>query len=337
MENKKQIDFLAIGDIVVDAFIELQDAKVHCDINNDNCTISMNFGDKIPYKKLTVVSGVGNAPNASVSAARLGLSSVCVSHVGDDQHGKDCIDNLRKNKVDTSLIQIQKGFDTNYHFVMSFDAERTILIKHAEFNYDFPSIISGLPAPKWIYFSSVASNSIHYHEQIVDYLKKNPTTKLAFQPGTFQINLGSEKLKELYEHTEVFFCNKEEAQKILHTDESDFVVLLQKMHELGPKIVCITDGPEGAYASDGEHSWFHPIYPDPAPPVERTGAGDSFSSTFTAALALGKSVPEALSWGPVNSMNVVQHIGAQEGLLTRGELEYYLEEAPDNYKAKQTH
>lgn len=335
MENKKQIDFLAIGDIVVDAFIELADAKVHCDINNDNCTISMRFGDKIPYKKLTVVSGVGNAPNASVSAARLGLSSACISHIGDDQHGRDCIDNLEKNNVNTSLVQIQKGFDTNYHFVMSFDAERTILIKHAEFNYDFPSIMKGITAPRWIYFSSVAPNSLHYHEQILDYLQKHPETKLAFQPGTFQINLGAEKLKELYEHTEVFFCNKEESQKILHTDESDILTLLQKMHKLGPKIVCITDGPEGAYAYNGTTAWFHPIYPDPAPPVERTGAGDSFSSTFTAALALGKSVPEALSWGPVNSMNVVQHIGAQEGLLTRGELEYYLEKAPDNYQAKQ--
>jgi sugar/nucleoside kinase (ribokinase family) len=333
MKNNS-IDFLAVGDIVIDAFIELQDAKIHCDIDDNNCTISMNFGDKIPYKKLNVVSGVGNAPNASVCTSRLGLTSACVTHVGDDQHGKDCIDNLQKNSVDTSLIQIQKGFDTNYHFVMSFDAERTILIKHAEFNYDFPSIVENMRAPKWIYFSSVASNSLHYHEQIVDYLQKNPTTKLAFQPGTFQISLGSEKLKELYKQTEVFFCNKEESQKILKTDDSDTLTLLQKMHKLGPNIVCITDGPKGAYAYDGTNAWFQPIYPDPAPPVERTGAGDSFSSTFTAALALGKSVPEALSWGPINSMNVVQHIGAQEGLLSKKELEEYLENAPEDYKTQ---
>lgn len=335
--SDKQIDFLAIGDIVVDAFIELQDAKVHCDINNDNCTISMRFGDKIPYKNLKVVNGVGNAPNASVSAARLGLNSACLTHVGDDQHGKDCLDSLRKNQVDTALIQTQEGFDTNYHFVLSFDAERTILIKHSEFNYDFPSVIQNIKSPRWIYFSSVAPNSLHYHQQIADYLRKHPETKLAFQPGTFQINLGAEKLKELYQHTEVFFCNKEEAQKILQTTDSEILTLLQNIHKIGPKIVCITDGPEGAYAYDGENAWFHPIYPDPKPPVERTGAGDSFSSTFTAALALGKSIPEALSWGPVNSMNVVQHIGAQEGLLTRGELEYYLKKAPENYKANQIH
>ena len=32
-----------------------------------------------------------------------------------------------------------------------------------------------------------------------------------------------------------------------------------------------------------------PIYPDPIPPYERTGAGDSFASAFISALALGKT------------------------------------------------
>ena len=77
------------------------------------------------------------------------------------------------------------------------------------------------------------------------------------------------------------------------------------------------------------------MYPDPAPPVDRTGAGDSFSSTFTAAIALGKTPAEALAWGPVNSMNVVQHIGAQAGLLSRAELERLLEQRPAEYVARQ--
>jgi ribokinase len=77
-----------------------------------------------------------------------------------------------------------------------------------------------------------------------------------------------------------------------------------------------------------------PMYPDPAPPVDRTGAGDSFSSTFTAAIALGKTPAEALTWGPVNSMSVVQYIGAQKGLLTLDELNKYIAEGPEEYKAK---
>lgn len=333
-KKKKQLDFLAIGDVVIDAFIQLQDAETHCDIDDNNCKISMNWGDKIPYKKLTVVAGVGNAPNAAVSAARLGLNSGILTHIGQDRHGQECLDSFKNNKVDTSVVQTQNGKDTNYHFVLSFNAERTILIKHEEFNYDLKSHLQNSPAPRWVYFSSVGEDSMQYHADIASYVKDNPEAKMAFQPGTFQISLGPEKLKDIYQNTELFFCNVQEAQKILKTDQSEVLELLKEMRDLGPNIVCITDGPNGAYAYDGTDAWFHPIYPDPSEPKERTGAGDSFSSTFTSALAYGMSLDQALAWGPINSMNVVQHIGAQEGLLTKEKLEEFLANAPADYKAK---
>ena len=93
----------------------------------------------------------------------------------------------------------------------------------------------------------------------------------------------------------------------------------------------ITDGPDGAYASDGDNRFKMPNYPDPAPPFERTGAGDSFASCFVAALAKGATLEAALLWAPINSMSVVQHVGAQEGLLSAKEIDYYLRNAPEWY------
>jgi ribokinase len=75
-----------------------------------------------------------------------------------------------------------------------------------------------------------------------------------------------------------------------------------------------------------------PLYPDPAPPVDRTGAGDAFASTFVVALATGKSIEEALRWAPINSMSVIQKVGAQAGLLKENELEEWLAKAPDWYQ-----
>ena len=132
----------------------------------------------------------------------------------------------------------------------------------------------------------------------------------------------------------MFFSNKEEAQRILETNESDIKNLLKAVAALGPKIIVITDGPKGAYSYDGKEMLFMPPYPDPAPPLERTGAGDAFSSTFTAALAMGKSVREAMMWAPINPMSVVQKIGARAGLLTRPELEEFLKNAPADYEPK---
>ncbi|MCH7529753.1 carbohydrate kinase family protein [Patescibacteria group bacterium] len=324
----EQPDFVAVGDITTDAFIKIKNATVDCDVDRNNCRLCISFGDKVPYESVTIVRAVGNSPNASVSVKRLGLNSGLVTDIGDDQNGKECLEVLNKEAVNTQYVIEHKGEVTNYHYVLWYEEERTILVKHTEYNYQFPDI----SPPKWIYLSSLAENSLPYHDQIVEYLKKNPETKLAFQPGTFQIKLGYEKLKDLYEHSELFFCNKNEAQRILNSKETDIIKLLNGMRELGPKIIIITDGPAGAYTFDAEEVWHMPMYPDPKPPIDRTGAGDSFSSTFIAALILGKSIPEALSWGPINSMSVVQYVGAQEGLVTREQLEKYLADAPENYK-----
>lgn len=327
---QKQLDFLAIGDITTDAFIRLKDVSVHCDINNENCTISMRFADKVPYESVDIVRAVGNSPNASVSVARLGLSAGILTDIGDDENGRECIETLRKEKVDTSLVNVHRGAKTNYHYVLMYEAERTILVKHEAYDYKLPTIE---PAPRWIYLSSLGSDSESYHYALAEYLLKNPSVQLAFQPGTFQMKLGKDKLKKLYDRAGLFFCNKEEAQRILKTKETDIKRLLQEIHALGPKIVCITDGPKGAYAYDSRTGkyWFMPIYPDPKPPVSRTGAGDAFASTFTAAIMLGKSVKEALAWAPINSAFVVQQVGAQKGLLTRAALEKYLSSAPKDY------
>lgn len=327
----EQLDFLAIGDIVTDAFIQL--LKAHIEEEKGGVEeLCMSWGDKLPYEKVDVVPAVGNSPNAAVSATRLGLKAALVTDIGNDDNGKDCLDALKKRGVDTRFVRVHPGELTNYHFVLRLGAERTILVKHTEFDYKFPQIE---PGPKFMYLSSLASNSLPYHAEIVDYLKAHPETKLAFQPGTFQMKLGKDKLAELYKLSYLFFCNKEEAQRILGKREDDIKVLLKELRETGPEIVVITDGPSGAYVYDGKKVLWGPMYPDIAEPVDRTGAGDSFSSTFTSALALGESLETALRWGPVNSMSVVQYIGAQEGLLTREKLDEYLANAPEDYKVKE--
>lgn len=327
---EKQLDFLAIGDITTDAFIRLKEASVHCNINNDSCELCMRFADKIPYEFVEILRAVGNAPNAAVSASRLGLRTGLVADIGNDQNGRECLEVLKKEHIATNHVSTHKGMETNYHYVLWYEAERTILVKHQAFPYKLPS----LGSPKWIYLSSLGGNTEKYHEEISNYLVKNPKIKLAFQPGTFQINLGLEKLKNIYARTEVFICNKEEAEKILGVGTTDIKELLLKMHALGPKIVLLTDGPKGAYAFENGNSYFMPPYPDPKPPYERTGAGDAFASTFVSALVLGKSVEEALRWAPINSMSVVQQVGAQRGLLSASMIGEWLKKAPQDYSPR---
>lgn len=328
---KHNFDFVAIGDTTTDAFIRISDADIVCDDNNEHCKLCLRFADKIPYDAVYVVPAVGNAANAAVSAARLGLVSAIYANIGGDYQGTECISALKAEKVSTYYVTINGNKSTNYHYVLWFKDDRTILIKHEEYDYDLPPDIDD---PRWIYFSSMGENSLPFHDKFADYIESHPEVKLAFQPGTYQMKFGKDRLAKIYKNTEVFFCNKEEYQRVLGTEEDDCKKLLTMMHELGPKIVVLTDGVKGAYTYDGKEYLFLQEYPDPKPPLERTGAGDAFSSTFTVALALGLDIRTALMWGPINSMSVVQRVGARAGLLTRPEIEEFLKTAPADYVPK---
>ena len=196
MNNDERIDFLAVGDIVTDAFIKLNndEAWIETDNPRKDKELCMLFGSKLPYDDVTVVPAVGNSPNASVGAHRLGAKSALVTDMGDDKFGQEQLQTLKANGVITDYVTVHEGEASNYHYVLRYGPERTILIKHTLFDYKFPNVT---PSPKFLYFSSVAENSLPYHGEIARFLKDHPETKLAFQPGTFQIKLGVEKLKDL--------------------------------------------------------------------------------------------------------------------------------------------
>jgi ribokinase len=263
----------------------------------------------------------------------LGLNTAFETNVGGDQTGRNMIAQLNKEKVDHRFVHVNPDKLSNTHYVLWYKEERTILIKHEEYNYHWPHFRPE-EVPKWIYFSSISEHALGYHDQMADWLEANPDVKMAFQPGTFQMEAGTERLKRLYARTEVVVLNREEAVFVTGGSYDDVHGLMDKLHALGCKIVVITDGPAGAYASDGNERLKMPLYPDPAPPYERTGAGDAFASTFVAALAKGHNLESALQWAPINSMSVVQKTGAQQGLLSEHALEEWLKKAPDWYKAE---
>jgi ribokinase len=327
---EKQLDILAVGDVVTDAFIKLlnDEAKIEKDSNGPR--LSMPFATKVPFDHAEVVPAVGNAANAATAAAKLGLRAGLVANIGDDSNGRDILSALHESGVDSRFVHINPSRLSNYHYVLWYKEERTILIKHEEYNYHWPRFRVA-DIPKWIYFSSVSQHALEYHEELVEWLDGHPPVKLAFQPGTFQIEAGVSRLRRVYQQTEILAVNREEAAEISGASHSNIHELLDKLHELGPKIVVISDGHAGAYASDGPNRYKMPIYPDPKPPFERTGAGDAFASTFVSAIAHGADVATALLWAPINSMSVVQKVGAQAGLLSQKQVDHYLRQAPPWY------
>jgi ribokinase len=337
--NKKKISLVSIGDIAIDCFIRIKEAHEVCNINSETCQLCLSFANKIPYEFDDVIPAVGNSANAAVTCAKLGFSSSLIAHIGKDKNGKDCINILKKAGVNTSHIYSHKEKRTNFHYVLWYGPERTILVKHEEFPYHLPKLNN----PDWIYLSSMGANSVDYHKVIGNYLLKNPKVKLVFQPGTYQMKMNIDALKNIYARTEIFICNLEEAVLITQAETlapdraggqtKDIRTLSEKIMSLGPKIVVITDGPKGSYSFDGEKLLFIGVYPQ-EPAYERTGAGDAYSATFMTAIAYGENIETAMKWASVNSMNVCKYVGSQKGLLTIPEIKVYLDKAGADWTTK---
>jgi len=248
--------------------------------------------------------------------------------VGNDDQGKQIINELKQEGIDTHFIAVNNGVKTNFHFVLSFQGERTILIKHNKFKYQLPAKLD----TDWIYFSSMAQGTEAFHKELGLFLKRNANIKLSFNPGTFQMRMGVARIREIYKRTEVLFLNREEAKMVTKINSRNIETLAKGMHRLGAKIAVITDGRQGSYTSDGSRIWYLDEYPGPK--IEATGAGDSYGTAFTAALIYKRTIPEAMAWGTINGGNVVQYVGPHKGLRTRAQIETYIKKHP-KFKARE--
>lgn len=315
-----KFNLLTIGDTSIDAFIRLEEAELNCDLNREECKICLKFASKIPYESITEVPAGGNGANVAIGSAKLGLNTAHLTNLGDDENGQKILEKLKKVGVKTDLAKTQVGAVTNYNYVLWYADDRTILVRHEKYSYELPP----LPKTDWIYLTSLGKDSLKLHQELAIRLDQRPETKLAFSPGTMQIRTGYQDLKEIYQRTEIFFSNKQEAMSILETSQEETLALATGIRNLGPKIVVITDGNRGAFALDNLNFWHCPIFPTEKKLLERTGAGDAFASAFLAATTKGLSVPEALTWGAANSASVVQKIGPHEGLLSSDEIKNQL-------------
>lgn len=322
---------LTIGDLATEALITLGKDDVEVIGGKSSRKLAVGLGAKVMAETANVFDAVGGAANASVAFSKMGLQPSLVSWVGGDAVGSLTIDYLRKFGIDMSGVTIQKKARSNYHYVLRSGAERTIIASYEKFDYRWREPVC---RPDWVYLSMISGGSWELHRSLAEYLDNDKSIKLAFQPGPAHLSWGKKKLSDLLARTEVLVLNVEEAATLSASKSQDISSMLDSFHETGVKTVIITDGPRGAYASDGNKKYEVPSYPDISRPLDRSGAGDAFASTIIAALAKGLSLEEALLMAPINSMNVVQHLGPQSGLLSSEELSSMVKRGPEGYALK---
>ncbi len=305
-------DIITIGDSVVDTYALIDEHCPQTHLDKNKKLLCLNYGDKINIFEAGEAIG-GNAANVAVGMQKLGAKTAIVTELGYDLPGEFILKQLKKENVDTALVRQSKRNKTRSSLVLNYRGERTILGYHSPRNYSLPP----LPDTQWVYYTSLGKGFASVQNKLVKYLKKHPETKLAVNPGSYQIKNETERFKKILSSVHVLFVNKEEAELLIGKKISPKKLLLA-LRSLGPALVAITDGANGSFASDGENFYFLPVYT--VKNLSKTGAGDAYASAFLFAVSQGHTLSEAMQWGTANAASVIGHIGAQAGLCNKKQI-----------------
>lgn len=319
-------DVITIGNAMIDMFMVVKEDNSFSRIDTDERILCFRFGEKIHVDSCRFLLG-GNACNTAVGFSRLGKNTAFCAEIGSDEFAEKIREGLEKESVDLSLLTQTAGALSSFAVSITYQRERTLFVDHVKRAHDF-SFNDVLT--KWVYLTSLGVEWKSAYANVLSFVQKG-NARLAFSPGTHQFEEeGLLGIKNVLPHAEVLFVNKDEAVRITKNNEQrtmnkeDIKELLKSLQAMGARVVSITDGDNGSYAIDEEEKIYH-LDLFPATVVEKTGAGDAYTSGFLSAVMSQQSVREAMRFGAVNAASVIEHIGAQEGLLTKQQIQEKLE------------
>lgn len=303
---------LVVGTSVVDLFLDLDPDHV----KNENGTVTFTLGDKVPSQIKQTAFG-GNGANVSVALTRLEIPVTFYTYLADDFFSREIRNALSSEGVEPD-IELHKESTSPLHIVLDFPQDRVILANYSDNPHSF------LPKNTqfdFMYLTSIPNYWEDAYRKILDFAKKHQIP-IAFSPGTRQVEDKNDLVTDAVKNSKIYFSNKEEAVRALSIDydvsgKEGVKKLLSDMKKMGPEVVSITDGPRGAYAIDQDNNCFYITAPQTAGRPEKTGAGDAYAAGFFASYLYKNGVPTCMKWGNTISGNVMRHVGAQVGLLTR--------------------
>ena len=316
----RHYNVITVGESTIDAFMTLEHANTAMHMEGENGGVCFRHGAKIDVDRYDFEIG-GNATNVAVGLTRLGVKSTLVSETGDDEFSIKIRNCLAKERIERTFIVETPG-PSNFSVIINFNGDRTIFVQDVERKHEFH--LYDVTADM-IYLTSLGREWKGAYNKILEFVEKTGTS-LVFNPGSRQLREEKDMMHKVLEKSKMVFINKEEAEIILTDKQTmensrEYIhELMKKIQKLGPCTVVLTNGKRGSYALDDKGEFhFHNTLDGKV--VERTGAGDAYTSGFLAASLYGMSLPTAMEWGSQNATSVVGKVGAHPGLLSKHEME----------------
>lgn len=298
-------DVICIGSATVDHFLEITESFQ-----------KIKAGAKLLIDEKEIHTG-GGATNSAAELSRWGLKVRMLAKVGADKEGELILREMQKEYGVKNITRHHSRKKTDSSLIISSPKERDRIImvhKGASDDLQLSDFKKRELRCSWIYLGSVMGSSF---KTVLEIIKENRKSKILFNPSAYLAEKGLDYLKPILFRTEILILNQEEARALLKTKHSEAKSLLQRLQDLGPKIVIITNGAKRLYALNGKR--FYSSLPPSVKVVNTAGAGDAFNSGLLAAIIKKCSFSEALRLAQAVSAKKIQSFGAKSNLLNEKE------------------
>ena len=235
----------------------------------------------------------GGAPaNVAASISKLDGNAYFLGQVGKDFFGTYLLELLKDLKINTEMA-VAKGSTTIALVGIDENGERNFdFLRGSDGEYSFENIdLSKITNSDIIHFGSATGfldgELKKTYFKLLEYAKSN-NIYVSFDPNYRDALITEDKLEKFIEDS-IFFLKQSDLTKLsdeelfLLTGEKDITTGVNKLHDLGVKVVTITLGSKGTYLSINKENIIIPSIK--IKQVDSTGAGDAFVGAVLKQLA----------------------------------------------------
>lgn len=254
----------------------------------------------------------GPASTALVTLARLGIACSFLGSISDDAFGKDILQGLKEEGVDSSLLKIFPGHSSQFAFiaVSKGSANRTVFWHRGSVPHLKKEDVDLSPF--------LNAKVLH-----VDGLMMEASLEAAEQARAMGIivvlDAGTmrERSLELASLVDVLIASARFAEPLTGKDGKPEKAL-EALCGLGPKTVIVTLGPKGSLGWNGEETFYQEAVPVRA--LDTTGAGDVYHGAYIYGLLQHWTMPECMRFASIAAALKCREIGAQKGIPSLKEI-----------------
>jgi ribokinase len=265
--------------------------------------------DRLPVEGETVAGGRfsehggGKGANQAVAAARFGATTTLVGAVGDDDHGREALTQLRADGVDVDAVAVVSAATGVAAIVVDAEGRNQIAVASGA-----NALVDGALVASRV--AGLTYDVLLVNHELGEEANAAAVAHARTTGATVVVNPAPARplTSELLAAAPILTPNREEARAL--TGEADPTAAARALIARTGAAVVVTLGADGALLVTPEGT----ATTIPAPAVraiDTTGAGDVLSGTLAAALAAGVALPEAVSAAASAAARSVTVVGAR--------------------------